>query len=167
MDNAMIGKIEKAKRYASEKHRIQFQSFTAIVEGDNSTHTVTYEDGQLKSDDDFFSVNGFSASTMTIERILEGMIAPPSYTESNFHTDSRMIGKVEKAKRYASEKERIKFTAFVATVQGDNNAYVVKYQDGKFESENAFFKKHGYSAHTMTMERILEGMIPSPANMTV
>ena len=36
MDYGLIGKIEKAKRYAEERERIQFSSFTARIKGDNS-----------------------------------------------------------------------------------------------------------------------------------
>jgi hypothetical protein len=43
MDYGMIGKIEKAKRYAQERNRFQFHSFSVSVEGDNNTHEVKYE----------------------------------------------------------------------------------------------------------------------------
>ncbi len=32
MDNGMIGKIEKAKRYAEERERIRFESFRATFD---------------------------------------------------------------------------------------------------------------------------------------
>jgi hypothetical protein len=39
MDYGMIGKIEKAKRYAEERaDRIRFVSFTVEVNGSNSKH---------------------------------------------------------------------------------------------------------------------------------
>jgi len=44
MDYGMIGKIEKAKRYAEERDRIKFNSFSVTIQGENNPHTVTYSD---------------------------------------------------------------------------------------------------------------------------
>ena len=44
MDYGMIGKIEKAKRYAEERDRIQFLSFTVAFNGTNDRHTITFND---------------------------------------------------------------------------------------------------------------------------
>jgi hypothetical protein len=41
MDYGMIGKIEKAKRYAEEKKRFQFSSFSITMDGANSPHNVS------------------------------------------------------------------------------------------------------------------------------
>ena len=46
MDSGMIGKIQKAKRYAEERDRIHFSSFTVTFDGTNNPHTVKYENGQ-------------------------------------------------------------------------------------------------------------------------
>jgi hypothetical protein len=41
MDSSMIGKIEKAKRYAAEANRrVVFQAFRVKIEGDNNTWIV-------------------------------------------------------------------------------------------------------------------------------
>ena len=45
MDYGMIGKIEKAKRYAEEPERFCFDDFTVCFDGDNSGHTVTCAKG--------------------------------------------------------------------------------------------------------------------------
>ena len=45
MDSSLIGKLEKAKRYAAEPKRFHFHSLTVTVDGDNSAHTVTYVNG--------------------------------------------------------------------------------------------------------------------------
>jgi len=76
---------------------------------------------------------------------------------------SSNIGKVEKAKRYAEERSRFTFTEFVVKMRGDNSEHIISYKDDKFFSEGPFFKKHGYSAHTMAMEKVLVDMIASPA----
>jgi hypothetical protein len=39
--------------------------------------------------------------------------------------DYGMIGKIDKAKRYSQERERIKFQDFTATFAGSNNTHTV------------------------------------------
>jgi hypothetical protein len=74
MDYGMIGKIDKAKRYAQEKKRIHFESLTVTVEGENNPHTVVYKEGEWQCDCDFFHSRGRCSHTMAMEMILEGMI---------------------------------------------------------------------------------------------
>lgn len=75
MDYGMIGKIEKAKRYAQERNRFQFTSFKVMVDGANNSHTVTHENGNWDCDCDFFQSRGRCSHTMALEFILEGMVA--------------------------------------------------------------------------------------------
>lgn len=70
----MIGKIEKAKRYAEEKNRFEFKNITVAVKGDNNTHYVSYDNGDWKCDCEFFTMRGRCVHTMALETILEGMI---------------------------------------------------------------------------------------------
>lgn len=74
MDSGMIGKIEKAKRYAEERDRIKFESFKATFEGENNPHTVTFENENWNCDCDYFMTRGVCSHTMALERILEGTI---------------------------------------------------------------------------------------------
>lgn len=74
MDSGLIGKIEKAKRYAEERDRIAFTKFTATLKGANNDHTVTYDNGQWDCDCDFFQTRGRCSHTMALEMILEGMV---------------------------------------------------------------------------------------------
>ena len=74
MDYGMIGKIEKAKRYAEERERIRFESFRATFDGDNNPHSVVYENGTWQCDCEFFSRRGVCSHSMALERILERMI---------------------------------------------------------------------------------------------
>ena len=78
--------------------------------------------------------------------------------------DSSMIGKIEKARRYADEaKNRVVFEQFRATVQGDNNSYTVSFDKGRWSCGCRYFNTHGLCSHTMTLERVLNGMMPSVA----
>ncbi len=74
MDNGMIGKIEKAKRYAEERERIRFESFRATFDGDNNPHTVEFGSEGWKCDCDFFQRRGVCSHTMALERVLERML---------------------------------------------------------------------------------------------
>lgn len=78
MDYAMIGKIEKAKRYAEERSRIEFQAFKVVFNGENSTHTVNYDDGHWQCTCGFFQSRDVCSHTMALERILDQMIASPA-----------------------------------------------------------------------------------------
>lgn len=81
MDSGMIGKIEKAKRYAQERTRIHFNSLTVTMDGANNAHAVSYENGQWSCDCDFFRSHGRCSHTMALEMILEGMIVTPKSAE--------------------------------------------------------------------------------------
>lgn len=81
MDYGMIGKIEKAKFYAQEPERFNFDSFSVRLEGDNGQdHRVHYDVGRWACDCSFFSTRGYCSHTMAIERILGDMIASPATT---------------------------------------------------------------------------------------
>ncbi len=73
--------------------------------------------------------------------------------------DSAMIGKVAKARRYAEEKDRVRFESFQAAFRGDHNTYSVSYEGGSWECSCPFFSQRGVCSHTMALERILGGML--------
>lgn len=76
MDSGMIGKIEKAKRYAQERGRFQFNQFNVEVKGDNNSHVVSYDKGTWKCDCEFFAMHGRCVHTMALENILTEMVTP-------------------------------------------------------------------------------------------
>jgi hypothetical protein len=76
--------------------------------------------------------------------------------------DYGMIGKIQKAKRYAQERDRIHFISFQVTFDGENNDHTVRYENGNFQCDCDFFQSRGRCSHTMALEMILEGMMPVP-----
>ena len=78
--------------------------------------------------------------------------------------DYGMIGKIEKAKRYAEERDRVHFQAFQVTFDGENNPHTVKFDDGQWDCDCRFFKSRGVCSHTMAMEKILADMLPQSVN---
>ena len=73
--------------------------------------------------------------------------------------ESGMISKIQKAKRYAEERDRIAFDAFRVTFKGDHDTYQVAYESGHWTCQCQFFLSHGLCSHTMAMERILDPML--------
>ncbi len=69
--------------------------------------------------------------------------------------DSGMIGKIQKSKKYAAERERIKINSLSVTFQGENNSHRVSFQDGKWHCDCDFFQTRDRCSHTMALERIL------------
>jgi hypothetical protein len=74
MNSSLIGKIEKAKRYAQERTRIQVRGLSAEFDGDNDRHEVSLHGDTWRCNCDFFAGWGACAHTMALERILEGML---------------------------------------------------------------------------------------------
>ncbi|MFC1872314.1 hypothetical protein ACFLYV_01130 [Chloroflexota bacterium] len=79
---------------------------------------------------------------------------------------SSLIGKIEKAKRYAEEKNRVTFVDFSVDFAGENDHYQTAFHDGKWTCTCHFFTNWGLCSHTMAMERILTGMLPEAALTT-
>ena len=79
---------------------------------------------------------------------------------------SSLIGKIEKAKRYAQEKERVTFSELSVKFHGENDDYNISYKDGKWHCSCSFFSSWGLCSHTMALERILGNMLPEEALST-
>jgi len=77
MDYGMIGKIEKAKRYAQERNRFLFEAFTVTIKGENNPHTVKFADNQWICDCDFFQSRNVCTHTMALEEVLKDMLPIP------------------------------------------------------------------------------------------
>jgi len=75
--------------------------------------------------------------------------------------DYGMIGKIEKAKRYAEDRKRFRFNKFDVTFHGDNNDHLVSFENGAFRCDCEFFLTHKRCGHTMALEILLKDMIPA------
>jgi hypothetical protein len=64
-----------------------------------------------------------------------------------------MISKIEKAKRYAEEPERISIEGLSVRFRGDNSTHLVSYQSGNWQCGCRFFAQRGVCSHTMALER--------------
>ncbi len=77
--------------------------------------------------------------------------------------NSSVIGKIEKAKRYAQERDRMQFRSLGVRFHGENDDHDVTFSDEKWHCTCEFFEGHGTCAHSMALERVLEGMLPNAA----
>ena len=76
---------------------------------------------------------------------------------------SSLIGKIEKAKRYAQETERVTFSELSVKFQGEHDNYTTSYKEGKWYCSCHFFSTWGLCSHTMALQKILDNMLPKEA----
>ena len=76
---------------------------------------------------------------------------------------SSLIGKIEKANRYAQETDRITFSELAVKFRGDNDNYNTGYKDGKWHCSCHFFSTWGLCSHTMALQKVLGDMLPAEA----
>ncbi len=77
--------------------------------------------------------------------------------------NSGMIGKIEKAHRYAEERSRFRFSGLAVTVHGDNDDHDVRIEGGSLVCGCDVYRHEAVCAHTMAVERLLAGMLPAPS----
>jgi hypothetical protein len=74
--------------------------------------------------------------------------------------NSSMIGKIQKAKIYAEEHDRVMVRDLAVKFRGDHNTYDVSFHDGCWRCGCNFFAAWGTCSHTMALQRILGAMMP-------
>jgi hypothetical protein len=79
--------------------------------------------------------------------------------------NSAMIGKIEKAHRYAQEPERIEFKEFKATFKGSHDSYEIAFDTDHWTCSCHTFESHtvGTCSHIMAMQQILGPMLTNDA----
>ena len=94
----MIGKIEKAKRYAQERNRIHFQDLTVTFNArEQPPHGSITSQANGSATGIFFQTRGRCSHTMALEMILEGMVvsepmAGADHRYSNSHATNPASG---------------------------------------------------------------------------
>ena len=78
--------------------------------------------------------------------------------------NSNMISKVQKARNYAEERNRVTLESFSASFRGNHNSYNISYDGGAWKCDCSSFQLGSVCSHIMAMERILEGMLTVQAN---
>ena len=76
---------------------------------------------------------------------------------------SSLIGKIEKAKLYAQEPDRITFSGLTAVFRGKNDDHKISYVGGKWHCTCHFFSQWGTCSHVMALQQVLGKMLPKEA----
>ncbi|NWF77804.1 MAG: hypothetical protein HXY36_04345 [Chloroflexi bacterium] len=76
---------------------------------------------------------------------------------------SSLIGKIEKAKRYAQEPGRVTFSSLAAVFRGENDDHKLSYANGKWHCTCRFFSQWEICSHVMALQQILGKMLPKEA----
>jgi hypothetical protein len=76
---------------------------------------------------------------------------------------SSLIGKIEKAKRYAQEPSRVTFSGLTAVFHGENDDHKLSYSNGKWHCTCHFFSQWSVCSHVMALQQILGKMLPKEA----
>ena len=79
--------------------------------------------------------------------------------------NSSMIGKIEKAHRYAREPERIRLQHLEATFRGGHDDYTVRLRGSEWSCTCHTFESHivGTCSHVMAMQHLLGAMLSDDA----
>jgi len=159
MDYGMIGKIEKAKRYAQEPQRVTLQSLQVEFKGDNNNYQISLNESGWHCTCPGFQKHAICPHIMTLERMFRPMLKrqPLPYAPGQ-----NVVSDVEKAKRYSEEIDRVQIIALSASFEGSNSAHEFGHEQGVWHCNCDFFKSRGVCCHTMAMERILGGMLAAP-----
>ncbi len=76
---------------------------------------------------------------------------------------SDLISRIEKANRYAGERNRIRFRSLTVDFEGTNQTHLTSLIDGEWTCTCQFFAKWGTCSHTMALQKILGEMLPEEA----
>ncbi len=74
--------------------------------------------------------------------------------------NSSMIGKIEKARRYEQEPERIHITSLAARFHGSNDDYDLTFENEQWHCNCHTFEHFGSCPHIMAAQRMLDPMLP-------
>jgi hypothetical protein len=77
------------------------------------------------------------------------------------HSD--LIGKIEKARQYAQEPERIALDELKARFHGGNNDHTITLAHGQWSCDCSFFPRWQTCAHVMAFQKIFDAMLSSEA----
>ena len=80
---------------------------------------------------------------------------------------SSLIGKIEKANRYARETDRISFQALSVTFRGDNDSHRVSLDADRWQCNCHTFEMWKSCPHVLALQKILGQMLPESAQSSL
>jgi len=76
---------------------------------------------------------------------------------------SSLIGKIEKAKRYANEPGRVTLNSLAADFHGENADHKVCYAEGRWSCSCHFFGQWDTCSHVMALQEMFRDKLPKEA----
>ena len=163
MSSSLISKVEKARRYAEQPELFRLQTFVVDFDGENGSHVVSMDGTEFEDSSHSFQTQGTSSHIMALQKILAPMLSEDQQTSgapfSFSQQSSSYISKVEKARIYAEEPQRVKFRSFQATLLGGHDEHHIAMDGEDFSCDCHGFEVHGTCAHIMAMQKILADML--------
>ena len=80
---------------------------------------------------------------------------------------SSLIGKVEKANRYARELDRITIDRLSLTFRGDNDTHHVSLDVGQWRCTCHYFESWASCAHLLALQKVFGVMLPEEAQVSI
>ncbi len=166
MNSSIIGKIEKARRYAFEPERFRLNALEAAFRGEHDWYDLTLANGAWRCSCHFFEVHDTCAHIIAAQRLLAAMLpttARYEHTALSAGLGSGLIGKLDKARRYVEEPDRLTIQRLEATFRGSNDDHLLTIVDGGWRCACDYSTIHDTCAHVMAAQRLLAPMLPETA----
>ena len=80
---------------------------------------------------------------------------------------SSLIGKVEKANRYARELDRMTIDRLSLTFRGDNDTHHVSLDAGQWNCTCHYFESWGSCVHLLTLQKVFGVMLPEESQVSI
>jgi hypothetical protein len=80
---------------------------------------------------------------------------------------SSLIGKIEKANRYARETDRISIARLSLEFRGDNDTHRVELDADRWQCTCHYFDSWGSCVHVMALQKIFGDMLPFEAQTSL
>jgi hypothetical protein len=84
MHSSLIGKIEKANRYARETDRITFDGLSVTFRGDNDTHRVSLDGADWSCTCHSFESWKACVHILALQKLLGNMLTPEAQSSALF-----------------------------------------------------------------------------------
>jgi hypothetical protein len=80
---------------------------------------------------------------------------------------SSLIGKIEKANRYARETDRFTFDRLALEFRGDNDTHRLSLDDGAWQCNCHYFESWQTCVHILTIQKLFGNMLPESAQVSL
>jgi hypothetical protein len=96
-----------------------------------------------------------------------GLVKRPKWARRYAAMHSSLIGKVEKANRYARELDRITIDRLTLTFRGDNDTHHLSLDAGQWHCTCHYFDSWKTCVHVLSVQKIMGVMLPETAQDSI